>query len=101
MVVSHHLSSALRLRRTGFGSQPEVGERARGGRARRRLHLAANGAGQVWRVATDASTCVLASGPQNPSAAVLGPRSPASNLYVVGFGGEIVELPGTAALPAA
>jgi len=30
---------------------------------------------------------------------VLGPRSPASNLCVVGFGREMAELPGAAALP--
>jgi sugar lactone lactonase YvrE len=65
------------------------------------LYLAANGAGQVWRIATDGSICVLASGLQNPSAAVLGPGPLASNLYVVGFGGEIVELPGAAAVPSA
>ena len=35
------------------------------------------------------------------SGRVLGPGSLASNLYVVGFGGEIVELPGATALPAA
>ena len=64
------------------------------------LYVAANGAGQVWRIATDRSICVLASGLQFPSAAVLGPGPLASNLYVVGFGGEIVELPGAAAVPA-
>jgi sugar lactone lactonase YvrE len=63
------------------------------------LYLAANGAGQVWRIATDGSICVLASGLQFPSSAVLGPGSLASNLYVVGFGGEIVELPGAATVP--
>jgi sugar lactone lactonase YvrE len=65
------------------------------------LYLAANGAGQVWRVTAKGSICVLASGLQNPSSAVLGPGSLASNLYVVGFGGEIVELPGAATVPAA
>jgi gluconolactonase len=65
------------------------------------LYLAANGAGQVWRIAANGSICVLASGLQNPSSAVLGPGSLASNLYVVGFGGEIVELPGAGAVPAA
>jgi sugar lactone lactonase YvrE len=65
------------------------------------LYLTVNGAGQVWRIAPDRSICVLASGLQNPSAAVLGPGSLASNLYVVGFGGEIVELPGAAAVPSA
>jgi sugar lactone lactonase YvrE len=65
------------------------------------LYVAANGAGQVWRIATNGSICVLASGLQFPSSAVLGPGRLASNLYVVGFGGEIVELPGAAAVPAA
>jgi sugar lactone lactonase YvrE len=63
------------------------------------LYVAANGAGQVWRIATDGNICVLASGLQFPSSAVLGPGSLASNLYVVGFGGEIVELPGAATVP--
>jgi sugar lactone lactonase YvrE len=67
--------------------------------AKGNLYLAANGAGQVWLVATDGRICVLASGLQFPSAVVLGPGSLASNLYVVGFGGEIVELPGAAAVP--
>jgi hypothetical protein len=65
------------------------------------FYLTAKGAGQVWRMATDGSICLLASGLQNPSAAVLGAGSLASNLYVAGFGGEIVELPGAAAVPAA
>ena len=69
--------------------------------AKGNLYLAANGAGQVWRIAADGSICVLASGLQNPSAVVLGPGSLASNLYAVGFGGEIVELPGASAVPAA
>ncbi len=65
------------------------------------LYVAANGAGQVWRIAANGSICVLASGLQFPSSVVLGPGSLASNLYVVGFGGEIVELPGAALLPRA
>jgi sugar lactone lactonase YvrE len=67
--------------------------------AKGNLYLAANGAGQVWLVATDGRICVLASGLRFPSSAVLGPGRLASNLYVVGFGGEIVELPGAAAVP--
>lgn len=68
--------------------------------ARGNLYLTANGAGQVWRIATNGAICVLTSGLQNPSSAVLGPGPLASNLYVVGFGGEIVELPGAAVVPA-
>src|SRR5438552_375814 len=50
--------------------------------AKGNLYLAANRAGQVWRIATDGSICVLASGLPNPSAAVMGPGSVAANLYV-------------------
>jgi sugar lactone lactonase YvrE len=64
------------------------------------LYIAANGAGQIWRVNPGGQICVIASGLAFPSSVVLGPGTASSNLYVVGFGGEIVELPGGVASPA-
>lgn len=65
-----------------------------------RLYVAANGAGQVWRVDGPDSACVLAERapfPSGPSDLAFGrargefsPR----NLYVTTFGGELLELVG-------
>jgi gluconolactonase len=61
-----------------------------------RLYGAANGAGQVWKVDRDGKTaCALARGLTLPSAVAFGaPGSgfDAHNLYVVSFGGAVVEL---------
>lgn len=60
------------------------------------LYVAANGAGEVWRVDTRGRICVLARGLQNPSAVAFGrgPRRFAGgNLYAVTFSGDVVELP--------
>jgi gluconolactonase len=58
------------------------------------LYVAANGAGQVWKVDTSGTICVLASGLLFPSAVNFGVGSNAANLYVVGFDGSISELAG-------
>ena len=61
------------------------------------LYVAANGAGQVWRVDTRGRICVLARGLQNPSAVAFGRgerRFSGGNLYAVTFTGDVVELPG-------
>jgi sugar lactone lactonase YvrE len=65
-----------------------------------RLFVAANGAGQIWRIDRDpAEICVLLRGlppfPDGPSAVATGsPRGhfPARNLYVVTFNGNLIEL---------
>jgi sugar lactone lactonase YvrE len=70
-----------------------------------RLFAAANGAGQVWRVeGAPARICVVLRGlapfPDGPSAVAVGRRRtpfPAANLYVVTFGGDLVEIQGAAA----
>ncbi|HEX8065076.1 MAG TPA: SMP-30/gluconolactonase/LRE family protein [Thermoleophilaceae bacterium] len=62
---------------------------------RDRLFVAANGAGEVWRIDPDRSACALARGILNASAVNWGggaPGFPARNLYVVAFSGVIVEL---------
>jgi sugar lactone lactonase YvrE len=62
---------------------------------RGRLFVAANAAGQVWRVDPDGTICALARGLRCPSAVALGcgPRGfRAGNLYAVTFGGDVVEL---------
>jgi len=56
------------------------------------LYVAANGAGQVWKVDTSGNICVLAGGLLFPSAVNFGVGGNASNLYVVGFDGKISEL---------
>lgn len=67
---------------------------------RDRLYVAANGAGQVWRVDEQRRICVLWRGlpfPLGPSAVAFGSgtrRFPEANLYVVNFNGELIELPG-------
>lgn len=65
-----------------------------------RLFVAANGAGQIWRVDRDPPTiCVLLRGlpafPDGPSAVATGSRRgpfPARNIYVVTFNGDLIEL---------
>jgi outer membrane protein assembly factor BamB len=60
-----------------------------------RLYVAANGAGQIWRVDTDGTISALARGLLFPSAVALG-RGPNGfrdgNLYAVTFGGDIVAV---------
>jgi sugar lactone lactonase YvrE len=61
------------------------------------LYVAANGAGQVWRVDRRGRICVLARGLTNPSAVAFGRgsrRFRGGNLYVVTFSGDVVELAG-------
>jgi sugar lactone lactonase YvrE len=65
-----------------------------------RLYVAANGAGQVWRVNRKPAACSLASMPgfpDGPSALTFGRGKRGfdrRNLYVVNFAGEVIELPG-------
>lgn len=64
------------------------------------LFVAANAAGEIWRVSGDPpQICVLLRGlppfPDGPSAVAVGHRDgpfPAENLYVVTFGGDVIEL---------
>lgn len=66
------------------------------------LYVAANVAGEVWRVGQDRSICALARGLRNPSMVAFGGGGagfPARNLYVVGFGGELTELQGVTTSP--
>ena len=59
------------------------------------LYVAANGAGQIWRVDTNRSICALARGLGCPSAVAVGQGSDgfhAGNLYAVTFHGDIIEL---------
>jgi len=66
---------------------------------RGRLYVAANGAGQVWRIGRDKQACVLWKGsPLGPSMVAFGHGSnPARfgrrNLYIVNFQGDLIELP--------
>ncbi|MGZ4619502.1 MAG: SMP-30/gluconolactonase/LRE family protein [Frankiaceae bacterium] len=60
-----------------------------------RLYVAANGAGQIWRVDPDGTICALARGLHFPSAVALGrgpDRFSQGNLYVVTFSGDILAL---------
>jgi sugar lactone lactonase YvrE len=60
-----------------------------------RLYVAANGAGEVWRVDRDRTICVLARGFPFLSSVGFGggtPGFPRRNLYAVTFTGVIVEL---------
>jgi sugar lactone lactonase YvrE len=57
------------------------------------LYVAANGAGQVWKVSRSGSICVIASGFHFDSAVNFGVGANARNLYVVAFDGTISELP--------
>jgi sugar lactone lactonase YvrE len=56
------------------------------------LYVAANGAGQIWKVDTSGTICVLATGLVTPSAVNFGRGTSSRNLYVVGFDGHISEL---------
>ena len=56
------------------------------------LYIAANGAGQVWKVDTSGAICVLAGGLRFPSAVNFGVGADSSSLYVVGFDGNISKL---------
>lgn len=84
---------------TTFASMPEEPAGFLDGMTRDRdgnLYVAAFGAGQVWRVDTSGRACVLARGLLNPSAVAFGrgtKRFRGGNLYAVGWGGEVVELP--------
>jgi sugar lactone lactonase YvrE len=65
-----------------------------------RLYVAANGAGQVWRVETNGNIRALARGLKCPSAVAIGHGPDGfreANLYAVTFHGDIVELVDTAA----
>jgi sugar lactone lactonase YvrE len=67
------------------------------------LFVAANGAGEVWRVEGPSRACVLARGLFLPSALAFGGGGPgfaAENLYVVTFGGRVIELAGVGETPA-
>jgi len=60
-----------------------------------RLYVAANGAGQIWRIEPNGSIRALARGLKCPSAVAIGhgtERFHKRNLYAVTFHGEIVEL---------
>jgi len=60
-----------------------------------RLYVAANGAGQIWRIEPSGSIHALARGLKCPSAIAVGhgtERFHERNLYAVTFHGEIVEL---------
>lgn len=65
-----------------------------------RLYTAANGAGQIWRVSGPGDACALADRapfPSGPSDLAFGRRGRGfrpRNLYVVTFGGELLELRG-------
>jgi sugar lactone lactonase YvrE len=65
----------------------------------RRLYVAANGAGQIWRVEPNGNIEALARGLKFPSAVAIG-HGPTGfskgNLYAVTFHGGIVELAGAA-----
>ena len=67
---------------------------------RDRLYLAANGAGEVWRVNREPQACSMASMapfPDGPSALAFGRGKRGfdrRNLYVVNFAGEVIELAG-------
>jgi len=72
--------------------------------ARNNIFVAANGGGEIWRIAPDGTPCVilpnLAPFPDGPSAVAVGRRStrfPASNVYAVTFGGDLIEIPKVAA----
>ncbi len=62
------------------------------------LYVAANGAGQIWRVDPDRTITALARGLKNPSNVAIGSGPDGfcdGNLYAVTFHGDIVELTGT------
>ncbi|HZO61332.1 MAG TPA: SMP-30/gluconolactonase/LRE family protein [Solirubrobacterales bacterium] len=60
-----------------------------------RLYVAANGAGEIWRVNRDRTICALARGYPTVSSVSFGGGTrgfPSRNLYAVTFTGQIVEL---------
>jgi sugar lactone lactonase YvrE len=67
--------------------------------SRGRLYIAANGAGEVWRIDTDKQACVLWRGDRlGPSMVAFGHGADQSrfgwrNLYIVNFQGDLIELP--------
>ena len=70
---------------------------------RNNIFVAANGSGEIWRIAPDGTPCVildnLAPFPDGPSAVAVGQgtsRFPASSVYAVTFGGDLIELPNVA-----
>lgn len=65
------------------------------------LYVAANGAGQVWKVDTHGAICVLAAGLLFPSAVNFGVGPNSRNLYVVAFDGHISELANVLPAPTA
>jgi sugar lactone lactonase YvrE len=86
------------------GADMPAGPDGMTGDDRDRLFLAANGAGEVWRIDPDRTACRLASGIMNASALNWGggaPGFPAENLYVVAFSGVLVELPNATDRPPA
>lgn len=61
------------------------------------LFVTANGAGELWRIGRDGTPCVIARGLGMPSAVARGRgrrNFKHGNLYVVNFGGQVVELRG-------
>jgi len=75
--------------------------------ARDRLFVTAQTPGELWRVGRPPSVCVLVRGldrfPSGPSAVATGVGDgpfPAKNVYVVTFGGEVIEVFDVAAAPA-
>jgi sugar lactone lactonase YvrE len=59
--------------------------------ARGRLFIAANEAGQIWRVDGPGRICLLASGLKQPSSVSFGQGAYWRNLYAVTFGGLFLE----------
>ena len=62
-----------------------------------RLYVAANGAGQIWRIEPDGNIHALARGLKCPSAVAIGHGANGfreGNLYTVTFHGDIIELAG-------
>lgn len=68
-----------------------------------RLYVAANGAGEVWRIDRDRTACALVRRLRNPSSVSFGGGGafPTRNLYVVAFSGVVVELADVTADPPA
>jgi sugar lactone lactonase YvrE len=71
--------------------------------ARNDIFVAANGGGEIWRVDPAGTPCVILDNlppfPDGPSAVAVGKgmtRFPATNLYIVTFDGNLIELPNVA-----
>jgi gluconolactonase len=83
---------------TTLASAPEESGAALDGMTRdqdNNLYVTANLAGEVWKVDPAGRICLLADGLSNPSGVAFGRgerRFSSGNLYVVGFGGDVVEL---------